>query len=374
MSLNEKEIEEQLKAVDEALSDADKPPHRPVVEDDDPPDPEVKAEGEESVTDDPDAVDPDAEPDPDKPATDADDPDAAAKPAGDEADPDKPAEPDPEKPAAPDDTKRPSDEFGELPEETKEKTRKRFDTMRERFDEVSNELTEIKQNYEHVAGQQTEWQGVLEESTAQPEQLAAALNFIRAFNEGTPQSLEQAYEIMSVQMKEIATLLGKEIPGVDPLEGFDDLQKRIEDGFLEREDAVQIANARRQQEALKANSTQSHQTRQQTAVRNRVLNDISGFGQEIQAKHPEKFKRYIGTLEAVIASTVRSNAPPDQWLPSIQQVWDALPNVVAAVPPPKKDAPNPLTGGPGAPSSKLKKEPQNMLEAVDDALREMGAA
>lgn len=379
-----------LGAIDDGIGNADRPlvskPAPGIDPDkDSDPDPNKDPEADPAPDIDPDK-DPDADPnkdqDPDKdPGKDSDkdpdpdkDPDSKPDPDVDPKDKTSAGETKPEgeaetlpaktgadggSPADPD--KKPSDQFGDLPEGTKKETTERFQSMKVKFDDQAGEL-------DRVTKQNTDWMETIQATQATPEQFGMALSYIQDINSGTPESLERAYETMNSELKVLAQLLGKEAPGVDPLDAHPDLKKKVDDGFIDKTDAMEIASARAQLNLNKQNEINAGRKTDDNVAYQTGLEDIRVLGQELNASDPVAFKAKYPFLKSIIKAVVSSGAKPASWASSIKTAFNEMEIPVQSAPGKPQKAVNPMrpsgTGG----HSGSEKEPGSVLEAVNQAL------
>jgi len=355
-------VDEQIAALDEALGVESTPDedesYPPIDEELNVDDEQDKTEGDKS----------NGEPENVGEVEDADEgdaePETAAKPDEDEA-AEKTEEPSDAEKALAEGSKKPSDEFGELDKDAPEKTRERFNSLKERFDEVSAETEKLRQ-------QNSEWVETIQSTKTTPEQFGRTLQYLEAVNSADPVKLEQAYQMMMEEAQALGKMLGKEAPGYDPLSEYEDLKKKVDDGYLDREDALEIAKGRAGQRVHHA-SQQTQQQREQVATtQQQAMGELSALGAELRAQDPE-FVAKQGELQGFIKDMVDSGVAPSEWAKMTRAFYKRIPSPSAAPAPQRKPAPNSLRpGGASESSSGLKKEPGSALEALDMALENMG--
>ena len=126
----------------------------------------------------------------------------------------------------------------------------------------------------------------------------------------------------------LAAELGQEVPGVDLLKDYPDLQKEVEGMNLDRKRALEIAAARRQQqEQEKYNKIEAEQrqwgqrldaARQQMSSALLPMQNDPYFVQKINAIHA-----WLRTGDNMVNFVM--NVPPEQWTAKIQQMYNTLP-------------------------------------------------
>ena len=258
---------------------------------------------------------------------------------------------------------KPSDEFGELAKDTKADTRERFEKLKAGYDELHAKA----QQYEAAHKRMAEWEEIITESTARPEQLNEALHLIRAINSNDPGVLEKAYGALEQELAAIGKRIGREAPGYDPLAEHQDLREAVEVGDMTRKHAAEVAKARAlaaqhqaaaQQHQQQATSQQQAQHAQQAA-----LAEVNELNARLKAEDPAGFAHRV---KAIDYAEIRKH-PPHLWAAKIEAAyWRAAP------PAPKVPAaPSPLRPS-AAGGRAMTSKPTSALEAVEAALSEAG--
>lgn len=224
-----------------------------------------------------------------------------------------------------------------------------------RFREMSGEIRELRSALEQAGVKDVaELPAMLEkaktaddlvamvmETGATAEQYGQTLDYLRLVNgalAGDREATEKAFAVVEKEYKALAQALGRKVDGVDPLEGYDDLREKVEDGYLSEDDALEIARARAQQAALQTQQqTVQQQTQQQQAVE-QGRNALAAWDQQMLQADPS----YASKRDALSAqvAVIRAQLPPDRWLQATQQLYATLPNLQPAVP--AKPAPGPV--------------------------------
>lgn len=341
-----------LAAVNEALGEAP-------ADDDDP------TNGSDSPTDG--SKKPTNGSDPDKP--DADDPDKPEgdKPEGDEPDPDADPEPKPDaktdpeaKPDAKDDKDaKKDDDLADLPEGVAEKTRERFETLRTKYTDLDTKYTELETVHNDMIK-------TIQSTGTNPDQFQLLLQYTTLVNSRDPADWQKAHDMMQVELQTIAKALGKEAPGVDPLEAHPDLKAELEAGDLSRERALEIASMRATSKATNANREHQQQETQQQNVRAQALRDLNTLGLELGKDPMFHVKQPI--LQQIAQLVVKNEPDPQKWSSHIKEAYAKI-DVGSVAPPPPPKTPTPIRPGGSAPTgNSLHKEPGSVLEAMNMAL------
>lgn len=184
-----------------------------------------------------------------------------------------------------------------------------------------------------------ELRDMVRSSGMSPEEFASSLEFGRLVNAGDERSLRVALEMLERQRATIYGKLGVEAPGVDLLQGHDDLKKAIADMEITRERAVELARLRQREaeERQRWQAAQQSQAQQQQfdqQVRQGVQS-IEAYLQtrahevdhaprlaaiEAYFKSPENVQRFVSTYE------------PRQWPATLQMMYDGVKVPAAARP------------------------------------------
>lgn len=327
--------EELMKLMDKELSDGD--PELEVDPEPDP-DPEKAPQGEEEPEKDPEA--------------------AAAEPEKPEAeDPKKEDEPAKEEAAAPE---KPSDEFGDLPEGTKEETRQRFETMKEKYDELHESHQQANDRLEI-------WETSREQSGASPDQLGMAFQYLEDVNSKDPAKLERAYDFMKGEMEVLGKVLGRATESFNPLDAHPDLKEEYENGELSKERALEIAGIRSRKKLGEEAAAETTAETEAATAKNQAVEDLKTLGAELRAADPF-FEQKIPALTGIVKGVCRDGTDPKTWIPSIREAYAAVPNPAPA-PKPKPNVPNPIRpGADGHSGTGVVKEAGNIFEHVSAGL------
>jgi transcription initiation factor TFIID subunit TAF12 len=198
-------------------------------------------------------------------------------------------------------------------------------------------VKEKDQALQRVESEHREIMGAILETKANPEQYGQALEYLRLVNSPNRHDQEQALAFMQQEIAVMARRLGKPVPGVNMLEGHNDLIEEVSTGRLSPERAQEIAAARAAaQEAQRLGQRQQQNeqvTRQNLAAVNQGKADLTALGKQLQAADPTgyeaKRKILVNTLKPVFATI-----PPNQWAATFKRAYDALPAPARPVPPP----------------------------------------
>jgi hypothetical protein len=204
--------------------------------------------------------------------------------------------------------------------------------------------------------------GILQETNTTPDQLSAYLEFNRMLQSNDAKDLENALEMVESQRAALYQALGREPAdgGVDLLKEFPDLAQKVEEAKLTREDALEIAQARRERKAAEVSAQQAKRgEQQQTEVkkaRDKGVSDITAWEKQLEQDdidYPAKKEKLLDQVDEVIKTY-----PPNQWLPTLKLLYAGI-QVSKAGPAARRE--NPIRPSGAKPGGKA---PQNMYEAM----------
>lgn len=184
-------------------------------------------------------------------------------------------------------------------------------------------LGELSQQNEALAQARDSIMGVLEQTQTSPDELSRLLDF----NYLAKTNPEGALRVLDEQRAILARTIGKELPGVDLLQDHPDLAARVESMQLSREDAVELANARRTRAQIEEQGrSQSQQQQGAQAARQAqetALSEITRWTNGLRGAdidYPAKEAKLIAKLDGIIKTY-----PPNLWLQRIKEAYEDLP-------------------------------------------------
>jgi len=197
-----------------------------------------------------------------------------------------------------------------------------------------------------------------------------ALEYLSAVNSQSPEGLEKAYEFLNREMETIGRLLGKPVNGYDPLEEHADLKQKVADGYLDKDDALEIAQARGIKTLPKKLSEARAAQPAPSMTPQEGISSLAALGAELKASDPTYDAKYA-SLKPIVEAVV-ANTPPHLWQATIRDAYKkiTLPAVAAVPAAPRPIAPTPIRqtqAGSGA-GTGMKREVGSAMEAVNQAL------
>jgi len=159
-----------------------------------------------------------------------DDPNTSAKPAAEPVNKVEPVK-------ATDQPKAPEQEVAELLDGVKS------ERGRERIKQAFAEKKQLEQEI-------GSFREMVRSTGMSPQQFAQTLEFGRLVSSGDEKNIRMALEMIEDQRAMLYQKLGVEAPGVDLLQGHDDLKKAVDNMEITRERAVELAKYRKQQQEV----------------------------------------------------------------------------------------------------------------------------
>jgi hypothetical protein len=257
-----------------------------------------------------------------------------------------------------------------LPNALKRETKERITTLVGMVKEKDQALQRVETEHREIMG-------AILDTKANPEQYGQALEYLRMVNSPSRADQEQALSFLQMELAAMARRLGKQVPGVNMLEGHNDLIEEVSTGRLSPDRAQEIAAARAAAQEAQRIGQRQHQSAQETQrIQQEVARgkaDLSALGKQLQAANPAvyeaKRKILVNTLKPVFATI-----PPSQWAATFKRAYDALPAPVAptVAPPTPLSKPGVPAGGGGNtplrasnPAGSAAPAPKSLAEAIE---------
>lgn len=262
-----------------------------------------------------------------------------------------------------------------IPNALKRETKERIQTLAGKVKELIPALEERNRDLEAIMNP-------ILESGATPTQYKQSLDYLRLVNSPSRADKEKALEIMQGEIRALATMLGKPVPGVNFLEGHDDLIQAVGSGRMTHEHAMELAAAR---------AAQGYQKKTDERV---ALERQSG---EDQAKAVQNGRAALNQLEASLRADpnylakkavlinqlkpVFARIHPSEWAATFHQAYLALPAPAAPARTAAPSAPRPAAPASGGGNTPLRASnpagsavpaPSSLSEAIDFGIRSAG--
>lgn len=221
---------------------------------------------------------------------------------------------------------------------------------RARFEHLVAEARREREARERIETQHRELSEHLVAAGADVTSIAQASQALRALQSQDPVELERALAYIEARRQEIATRLGKPIPGVDLLAQHPDLKAEVEAYQMTPERATEIARLREVERQHQETLARQSQEMQQAAHANQLMGRFETGKQAVNAVEAELVKsspdyyQVRALMEPFLAPIARMY-PPEQWAHAYRQlhgeVSERLNKMVGARQP---SGPSPLPG------------------------------
>lgn len=235
-----------------------------------------------------------------------------------------------------------------------------------KFKELSREAAKVKELEPQVAQltervqKQDEVFTFMEQNGVTGDQFGQAVAVLSHINSGDPVRLQRAHEALTEQLTKVSQKLGLEAPGYDPLAAHADLQAKVANMDLSREDALEIAQGRQLRTAATTHSTQQGaQTAQQQEIA-QATRDLTALETHLRATDPQFPAKWAALGPTLVP--LLSGLPLAQRANAFRQAYAAfqLPAAPAAPATTRPDPANPGRPAMGAGA----KTPSNSAEAI----------
>lgn len=254
-----------------------------------------------------------------------------AKDKGDGKEP----EPKPEEPKAAEAPKEVDPLNDPLPDGKKERS-ERFQTLVGMVKEKDAELSTVTQDMEMLLGP-------IREANATPEQFREAMTLVKLLNSPHQHEQMQALKYLNGAGSALAERLGQPVPGADPLAGHNDLIAKVNAGKLSEQDAVELANARRQAAAAQqfqrtaAQRSQQEQQTQQAVQQGQAA--VRAVEQTLQATDPQYTAKVDALRKDAAFMSQMKTMPPTQWAAAFAEKYRTIKVAAPAAPAARPAAP-----------------------------------
>lgn len=208
-----------------------------------------------------------------------------------------------------------------------------------------------------------EFEQVIAETGATPEQYGETIKFLSLFNGGTREQMREALKIVQAQAEHISKALGEELPGVyDPLSEHDDLRLEVESGDITRKRALEIASQRASSRYVESRSQEQAKTQQAQHEYSQAIQTLNALGAKLKASDPD-YESKVDYLKPAIA-LIREKYPPSEWARQVAAAYQMLPKPKGASVPP----PGPVRSV-ANPSLAATPKPKSAMEALEMGLQ-----
>lgn len=237
------------------------------------------------------------------------------------------------------------------------------DRAKARFEELAGRAKESAQWKERAE----QWQQTIESTGSSPEQFSQLLTYSSLVNSGDPLKLRQAMGVLEQERNAIARMLGEEAPGIDLLSDHPDLGSRVQQGYMDRDSALEVARARMMAAATREQAERAQLEQMTAQTHQHAVNGLNVLGNQLSAQDPDYAAKYE-SLKPMLP--IIAQLPPAQWRDAFLQAYHAT-TVSAAAPPASLQrmpaAPQPLRGTGGG-GGNLQQQATSAQQAIEQAL------
>jgi Skp family chaperone for outer membrane proteins len=251
--------------------------------------------------------------------------------------------PEPEKPidpAKPVEKAADKPEDNDPPEEASPRAKSRWMELSER----AKQVPELERRATEAETQLTSVRQMVAESGLEQNEFAGMLQMGRLFKSSKPEDLQAAMAELDNLRADLATRLGIDAPGVDPLAKHADLAADVENMAISRERALEIAK-------LRDGQARVQQTQQQTREMTEFQNTVRGAATQMDAALAQRASTpghaaKVEFIKSQLSDPAKmqqfvSTYRPDQWQAVVLTMYDAY----TPPAPPAPSAPQPLRPG-----------------------------
>lgn len=237
--------------------------------------------------------------------------------------------------------------------------------------ELGIESVEHIEQLRTVAEEGVAFREVMQQSQASQDQFARAFSYLGAVNSKDPVVMRQAFDAMFEEQKWLAEQLGLPVYGLDgkivgdPLSVDPVMLKRVTDGEVPRDVALQAIAARRATELTTARSTASTATQQAADAKTAGLDAVKVAAQKLVTDEGLATFQAKQALLAPLVAAVQKNLPPNEWATEIDRLFRATKLPAAAAAPPPKDPLAPIRPNQRGSEGRFVAKPKDDFDAFD---------
>ncbi len=240
-------------------------------------------------------------------------------------------------------------------------------------------VKDLTSKHEEVARDRNDLVQYIQDTGATPQQYSQALGYLKLVNSPNRADREQALKVMQGEMTALSQMLGIPVPGVNVLEGHNDLIEEVGSGRLSPQRAAEIAAARNHQayqQRVDNATQQSQQTAQQQAqMVQQGKQALNVLGQQLQQANPQEYAAKYPVLVKQLRP-IFAKLHPSLWAQAYRDAYAALPMPAAAITP---RPPVPPTNGTGNtplrasnPAGGQRPAPTSLQEAIGFGIADAG--
>lgn len=227
-----------------------------------------------------------------------------------------------------------------------------------RFRELVQEKNKYKAQvteYESDAKQYRDIQAFMQQNNLSAEDVANSLQMLAKMRSGSP---AEAYELLQGRLEEIAVAAGKKLP--------QDLEEKVDQGYIDRDTAAELHQARVQAErqAQQAQSQLEQRTQQDAKAQAYAMaNAVSAWEVSTKATDPD-YDLKADLVKDRVRAQIASNGMPKTTEEAVKLSKDAYDQVTQALLRVRGDKQPMRTAVGGKTNGSAAPEPKNLLDVI----------
>lgn len=196
-----------------------------------------------------------------------------------------------------------------------------------RFREMAGTIKTLSQEVEPLraeADRGREWERLVTETKATPEQFGQSLGYLTYINSGDPKKQGEAFDFLLGELQALGKNIGREVPGlVDPIADHADLSEAVKFGEMTRAAALELAQRRTVEARNTERQTAADQNSRQQAEFDKGMQDVTALSTRLKTEDPALFQAKLEVL-APLLDQVRQTVPPAKWVETIEDLYTRI--------------------------------------------------
>lgn len=254
------------------------------------------------------------------------------------------------------------DDLHAMPEGLAPKSQERFKALVSKNKEVQAKLDSIQQDYE-------QFQTTVKDAGINGQEFSHLMSYAKAVKTG---NTDQAIQILQAELRDLQIQTGKKAPDVDILDGFPELQERVNNLDITLEDALTIAKAHKAESRMQQDRQAEQATQQQEEAFQQSVKDSAETVTRMEEQWRKNDIDYPAKSEKILAkiSDITKSYHPSLW----PQVVEGYYNILTEEMKGSRDSLNstePLKPSSSQAPARKPAEAESSLEAIKMALEQV---
>jgi hypothetical protein len=206
----------------------------------------------------------------------------------------------------------------------------------QRFREMAGTIKTLSQEVEPLraaADRGEQWEKMVLETKATPEQFGQSLGYLAYINSGDPAKMGQAFDFLLGELQVLGKNIGREVPGlVDPIQDHPDLAQAVTFGEMTRAAALELAQRRVAEQRSQEHTRVTTEQGLKKVEWDNGIKALSDLSEKLKAEDPA-FMDKVKVL-APLLDRVRQTVAPSLWAETVEDIYKRieLPAPVATAP------------------------------------------